>query len=99
MTKVQRTRKHHTRAHNQGIQTNLNYHTTGVTRYDNIEPSGDTLREREESDTYIRIAFQNIRGITTNEDVPTEIEAMHELGIDIMGMSETNCPWTPKTRV
>ena len=24
---------------------------------------------------------------------------MHDLGIDIMGMSETNCPWTPTTKV
>ena len=99
MTKVQRTRKHHTRAQHQGLQTNLNYHTTGNSRYDNIEPSGDRMREREESDNYIRIAFQNIRGITRAEDIPSEIDAMDELGIDIMGMSETNCPWTPQTKV
>ena len=100
MTEPRKRRKiGHNRAYDTGLQTNINYHEQGITRYDNIEPSGDTLRDREESDTFIRIAFQNIRGITRNEDIPTEIEAMQELGIDIMGMSETNCPWTPKTRV
>lgn len=99
MTKLQRPRTPKTRAHTSGLQMNINYHAMGTTRYDNIEPSGDIMREREESDNYIRIAFQNIRGITRTEDVPSKIDAMHELGIDIMGMSETNCPWTPKTRV
>lgn len=100
MTTLQRTTKRRTnRAPTQGLQTNINYYDQGTTRYENIEPSGDTLRERDESDKYVRIAFQNIRGITRHEDVPSEIDAMHELGIDIMGMSETNCPWTPKTRV
>lgn len=96
--KVQRRPRQHNRANTRGIQTNINYHEQGTSRYDNIEPSGDTLRERGESDNYIRIAFQNIRGITRNEDLPVELDAMHELGIDIMGMSETNCPWTPQSR-
>lgn len=99
MTAVKRKRTQTNRANIQGLQMNINYYNTGTTRYENIEPSGDALREREESDTYIRIAFQNIRGVTRNEDVPSEIDAMHELGIDIMGMSETNCPWTPTSRV
>ena len=99
MTKTPRQRRHNNRASSTGHQTNINYHEQGTTRYDNIEPSGDLLREREDSDDYIRIAFQNIRGITRNEDIPSEIDAMHALGIDIMGMSETNCPWTPTTKV
>ena len=92
---TQRTK--HTRV-NSGYQPFLHYHEQGNTRYDNIEPSGDILREREDNEDYIRIAFQNIRGITRCNGIPTEIDAMTELGIDIMGMSEANCPWTTKTR-
>jgi hypothetical protein len=80
-----------------GYQTDILYHQGEIT-HDNIEPSGNPLRERTDSDTFLRIAYQNIRGITRNEHIPAEIEAMQELGIDIMGMLETNCPWTSQTK-
>ena len=64
----------------------------------NIEPSGDPLLPCHDSDGLIRIAYQNIRTCTFGLLIPTEIEAMESLGIDIMGMSETNCPWTPQSK-
>ena len=65
----------------------------------NIDPSGDTLTPRTDSDGYIRIAYQNIHGTRSlGLQLPTEIDAIETLGIDIMGMSETNCPWTSKTK-
>ncbi len=65
----------------------------------NIEPSGDPLLDRTDSDGLIRIAYQNINGLhNTGFQLPTEIEAIESMGIDIMGMSETNCPWTPKSK-
>ncbi len=64
---------------------------------DNIAPSGDPLPPRQEDDTFLRIAYQNVRGVSKGRD-NTEITAMLNLGIDIMGMSETNCPWNVKTK-
>ena len=60
----------------------------------NIEAVGDPLTTKD--DTTLRIAFQNIHGATDlrGQAVPSEIEAMQELNIDIMGMAETNRPWT-----
>lgn len=63
-----------------------------------MEPSGDVLPEKPMESTYIRIGYQNIHGITWKEGLPTEIEAMEDLGVDIMGMTETNCPWTPQSK-
>lgn len=68
------------------------------TQHDNIPPSGDTIVQRMETDTYLRFAFQNINGISSHEHTSSEIEAMQQIGIDIMGMSETNRPWTVKTK-
>lgn len=65
----------------------------------NLENSGDPITPRTDTDGIIRIAYQNIHGTTTSGfNIPTELEAMESLGIDIMGMSETNCPWTAKTK-
>ena len=64
----------------------------------NIEPSGDPLQRRKTSDKYIRLAYQNIRGVSRTGHVNTEIEAIQDLGLDIMGMSETNCPWTIQSK-
>ena len=65
----------------------------------NIEPSGDPLLDRTDSDGLLRLAYQNINGLgNTGFQLPTEIEAIESLGIDIMGMSETNRPWTPKSQ-
>ena len=65
-------------------------------RFTNIDPSGDPLRQKTPDDNFIRIAYQNIHGTSLGRDLntPDEIDAMDELGIDIMGMSETNKPWT-----
>jgi hypothetical protein len=65
----------------------------------NIPPSGDPIPTRDDSDGLIRIAYQNVHGVRTNGFcIPTELEAIESLNIDIMGMSETNCPWTPKAK-
>ena len=66
---------------------------------ENIDPSGDPIIARTDSDGLIRIAYQNVRGIrTTNFIIPTELETLETHGIDVMGMSETNCPWTPQAQ-
>ncbi len=65
----------------------------GKTIVSNITATGDELQTKPENT--IRIAFQNIHGVTDlrGHAVPSEIEAMDELDIDIMGMAETNKPW------
>ena len=64
----------------------------------NIEAVGDTLLPKQE--TTLRIAFQNIHGTTDLRGyaVPSEVEALEELEIDIMGMAETNRPWSPQQK-
>ena len=81
----------HTRHHQPRIDRNL--HT-----YDNITPSGDHLIPRTDTDTYIRIGYQNIHGTSRETHIPSEITAMQELGLDLMGMSETNRPWNAKNK-
>ncbi len=60
----------------------------------NIEAVGDPLLPKQ--DSILRIAFQNIHGTTDLHGcaVPSEVEAIEELDIDIMGMAETNRPWS-----
>ena len=67
---------------------------TGANTIPNIPATGDVLSPKDQ-DT-IRIAFQNIHGTSDLRgwEVPSEIEAIEELDIDIMGMAETNRPWT-----
>ena len=60
----------------------------------NIEAVGDSILPKQKST--LRIAFQNIHGITDlrGYEVPSEVEAIKELEIDLMGMAETNRPWS-----
>ena len=60
----------------------------------NIDAVGDTLTAKTNST--LRLAFQNIHGASDLRGwpIPSEVEAMEELEIDIMGMAETNKPWT-----
>lgn len=64
----------------------------------NIEASGDVLQSKEHGT--LRLAFQNIHGATDLQgwEVPSEIDAIEELEIDIMGMAETNRPWSKHER-
>ena len=66
---------------------------TGQNTVKNIEASGDEITSKEENT--LRIAFQNVHGASDSRgwEAPSEIEAMEELEIDIMGMAETNRPW------
>ena len=67
-------------------------------RVPNLPPSGDLLSSKRKG--ILRLAYQNVRGVsdTRGLNFPVEIEAMEELQVDIMGMSETNRPWTPHHR-
>ena len=66
----------------------------------NLLPCGDTLISKSPTSKFIRFAYQNIRGATLGKgfDLPVEITAMSDLDIDIMGMSETNKPWTSQSK-
>jgi hypothetical protein len=66
--------------------------------FSNIEAAGDKLTDKDRHT--IRLAFQNIHGATNlrGGGIASEIDAMEELKIDIMGMAETNRPWTPEQR-
>jgi len=79
-------------------QTRIHHYTKQHRTINNIPPSGDPIIDRTPSDSLLRIAYQNVRGVKTKDHTHAEIEAMQELGIDIMGMSETNCPWTVHSR-
>lgn len=83
--------------HNRSHRQQLRISDFGIRTTDNIDPSGDPLILRQDDDTFLRIAYQNIRGVSRGSD-NTEIRTMLDLGIDIMGMSETNCPWNVKTK-
>ena len=77
------------------IQTKLhNTTSTGNPLHPNIEASGDYISDK--STGSIRLAFQNVRGTSTGHGLalPTEIEVIDHYGIDIMGMAETNRPWS-----
>ena len=74
--------------------------TPHPTSFDNISPSGDQITKKTREDKFVRFAYQNIRGATLGKgfDLPVEIEAMSDLDIDVMGMSETNKPWTSENK-
>ena len=78
----------------QHFQTTLTSTSAPFTRRaaPNLPPTGDELTTKHRD--IIRIAYQNIRGVTTTRGlcVPDEIEAMEDLDVDVMGMSETNRP-------
>ncbi len=65
----------------------------------NLPSAGDNFSQSREDGT-LRIAFQNIHGATLHSglQVVPEIDTMSEWNINIMGMSETNRPWTPKQK-
>ena len=71
---------------------------TNGTLSENIDATGDALIQKQEGT--LRMAFQNIHGASDLRGwiVPSEIEAMEELEIDIMGMAETNKPWSPQQK-
>jgi hypothetical protein len=76
--------------------TEKNY--MGGTTSDNIEAAGDRLEPKQEGT--LRLAFQNIHGASDLRGwiVPSETEAMEDLEIDVMGMAETNKPWSPQQK-
>ena len=81
-------------------QTTLTSNPTSFTQraIPNLTPAGDPLRTKPEST--IRLAYQNIHGAADARGlaIPDEIDAMESLDVDIMGMSETNRPWTTEQR-
>jgi hypothetical protein len=86
-------------ARHQYHQTRLPESITGKTFIPNIEAVGDPLLEKEEG--ILRLAFQNVHGVSglRGLEVPSEIEAMEDLEIDIMGMAETNVVWTSEQKL
>jgi len=81
-------------------QTRLDDFTPSITRVvDNLLPTGDHIPNDLEPHL-LRFAFQNIHGATLQSglSLPDKIEAMSTWNTDIMGMSETNRPWTPQQR-
>ena len=72
------------------IQTRLDEFITRPSRkeYD-IPPYGASIHDKQEN--VLRAAFQNINGITTDNFIGAEeVEAMDHLGIDLLGLIETN---------
>lgn len=65
----------------------------------NLPPTGDEIPE-EVDDNTIRFAFQNIHGIakTYGLAVSPEIEMMDQWNVSVMGLAETNRPWTAKQK-
>ena len=72
--------------------------TLGLPMYPNLEAVGDPIQDKPE--TTIRFAFQNVNGLSRpcGLALPSEIEAMDEYKIDVIGMAETNRPWTLQQR-
>jgi hypothetical protein len=65
----------------------------------NLPPVGDAFSHDKDSGT-LRFAFQNINGASVHAGLKLapEIDTLQEWNIDIMGMSETNCPWSPEQK-
>lgn len=78
-------------------QTLLHEYTT--TQTPNLPPAGDSIPTARE-DGILRFAFQNIHGATLHSgiQVAPEIDTLLDWDINIMGMSETNRPWTPQQK-
>ena len=77
----------------QWYQTTLTETAPGIKStnvYKNIEPSGDKLVERKENDGILRCASHNVRGTSMGRglEVPHEIDAMDEFGIDCLAFGE-----------
>ena len=73
---------------------------TGISRYENIKPSGDHMPPRYDGDNLTRLGFQNVRGTDINRgfQVPTETTSLIDHGADLQGSAETNKPWTSKNK-
>lgn len=63
-----------------------------------IPAFGSALTEKEKQ--CLRLAFQNINGILTSKELlgTEELEAMDQLGVDILGLIETNINWSVDAR-
>ena len=63
-------------------------------------PTGNPMSEIDADDKVIRFGYQDVGGTKLSNGllVPVEIECMYEMRIDIMGMLETNRPWTTDTK-
>ncbi len=68
--------------------------------YDNIDPTGDPLRERQIDDNITRMGLHNIRGTTMGQgfDVAEELEVIRDLGVDIQAFNEINKPWNASNK-
>ena len=63
--------------------------------YPNIEPQGDTIAPREDGDNKYRQVWHNVYGSRhTGVMSSGELEAIHDIGANIAGYTETNKPWT-----
>jgi hypothetical protein len=78
-------------------QAHLHEYTS--TQIPNLPPAGDQFPSTRE-EGILRFAFQNIHGTTLHSgiQVAPEIDALLDWDITVMGMSETNRPWTPKQK-
>lgn len=63
-----------------------------------IEAYGDLIGPKLEGT--VRIGYQNINGIKKSKDMigVEELEAMREMNLDLVGLSETNYNWDPDAR-
>ncbi len=79
------------------LQPLITHHTNQT--YHNLPPAGDSFSSEMEEGV-VRFAFQNIHGATLHSglQISPEIDAMKEWGISVMGMSETNCPWSAQQK-
>lgn len=64
------------------------------TKMGNIPPCGDVFVRRSEGDGIFRVGGHNIHGTSLGkQSVIEEIEQIHELGFNVMGLCEINKPW------
>ena len=64
-------------------------------------PAYGALIETKDLVNVVRIAFQNVNGLKLGNERAgaAELDAMNQLGIDIMGMAETNLSWTREKKL
>ena len=68
-------------------------------QHSNIDPSGDECVPREVGDGLVRVAYQNVRGLSSwGLETSEEVQTMADYGMDCMGLSETKRPWTPQNK-
>jgi hypothetical protein len=78
-------------------QTQLHEYTSS--QIPNLPLVGDLFHPAREDGT-LRFAFQNIHIVTLHSGlhITPEIDVLLDWDINIMGMSEMNCPCTPKQK-